>query len=47
MCIKFLGYVHVHDYVLQLNFIINLKWKMIVNGPGATTNLQYVTGISL
>lgn len=41
MCINFLGLRNNCGFIYTcvLNFILNLKWKTKVNGPGATTKM--------
>lgn len=45
MCINFLGLRNNCGFIYTcvLNFILNLKWKTKVNGPGATTNVHLFT----
>lgn len=45
MCINFLGLRNNCGFIYTcvLNFILNLKWKTNVNGPGATTNVHLFT----
>lgn len=44
-CINFLGLRNNCGFIYTcvLNFILNLKWKTKVNGPGATTNVHLFT----
>lgn len=45
MCINFLGLRNNRGFIYTcvLNFILNLKWKTKVSGPGATTNVHLFT----